>query len=225
MSHIAPRFVAILPLLLLSACASSPPPVRVESPATRPSDGLELLHKQQDLNLTKSTLTLKNNRLKETLAQLQAELNKQGVTTSPGQTSPREYEIRSLVEQLQKTRGEFDDAKARLHVLEEARARGEFPSEVDEGVSKNPAANAGELRTKLSAAMQKKLKEQSDIAEFKIRALQQRLDDLKSVAGELDYKMFEFYRNKAEQEAVDQQLDEINRRIVEYELLARSGAR
>src|SRR4051794_8267591 len=119
MSHVTARVVAILPLFLLSACASSPPPVaRAESPATRPSDGLELLHKQQDLNLTKSTLTLKNNRLKQTLAQIQADLNKQGVTTSPGQTSPRGYELRSLVEQLQKTRGEFDDAKARLHVLE-----------------------------------------------------------------------------------------------------------
>src|SRR5205809_1293864 len=105
MSHIITRAVAILPVFLLNACASHPPPfARSESPATRPRDGLELLHRQQDLNLTKSTLTLKNNRLKETLAQLQAELNKEGVTTSPGQTSPREYEMRSLIEQLQKTR-------------------------------------------------------------------------------------------------------------------------
>src|SRR5689334_13081901 len=129
MNHVTSRFLSILPLLFLNACASNPQPVaRSEPPATQPTQVSEWRRRQQDLSLTKSTLTLKNNRLKETLAQLQAELNKEGVATIPGQISPREYEIRSLMEQLQKARGEFDDANARLHVLQAALDHGESPS-------------------------------------------------------------------------------------------------
>jgi hypothetical protein len=225
MRHFASCAVLLLPLFL-SACASNPQVTDRTTPATQPTADRDQIRQQmQNLNFTKSSLTLKQNRLDDEVAKLQMELNHNGVTTNPNSLSPRDFETRSILDQLTSARADLNDAQARLHVLEDAQKRGEDPSEIDEAVQQKPQMNEAQLREELRAALEKKLKEQSEIAEFKIQSLQQKLDELKDQAGEIDYKLFEFYQCRNEQEENTRQLRDVDHQLMSLDQLARATNR
>jgi hypothetical protein len=220
--HIA----CLFPLLLLSSCGSDAgPPSATQPAATQPvSKTAEILSRMQDLNMTKSSLMLKSNYIKDTLAKLQVELNKQGISTG-ADPSPRTIELKSLMEEIQKTRNEYADADARLKVLKAATDRGEDTWEIDEAVRQHPTTNEADLRPQLRASIQKRLQEQRDIADLKLQSLNQRLQEMKDVGGELDFKLLTFYQTKQDEEGTMDQLHEIDRRLDALETEARSSAK
>ena len=91
-----------------------------------------LRSRTQDLNLTKSSLTLKDNRLKEDIAKLQGELNSKGIMTGPNRISERDLEMQALGTQESRARDEYSTAKAQLDILTDHLKNGEDPPEVDE---------------------------------------------------------------------------------------------
>jgi capsular exopolysaccharide synthesis family protein len=214
-----------------------------------------LLVRKQDLSLTKSTLTLKNNRLKETIATLQSELNKEGISPMNPGASPRMMELAGLSGQRQQEQSDYGRAKSELDQLQARLDRGDDIAEIEEEIGRDPRIQSlrvdvdqlsmavdqpglgpnsprvqgmqrqlmntqknlsdleGERRMSLKSAYRERLEQSKNAAEANLQAVNEKINTIKDAQGELDYKMFEFFRNKQEQEATAVQLDNIDKQI------------
>ena len=61
--------------------------------------------------------------------------------------------------------------------------------------------------------VKQKLEQEEQAAQNTLTSVQQKIEDNKNELGELDYKLFEFYQEKLEQEATDVQLQNVDKQI------------
>ena len=90
--------------------------------------------RMQDLNLTKSTLTLKKNRLQDDIAKLQLELNSQGISTNAGMQSSRSMEMSGYQAERNEAQRDYNQANANLKQIQAQLDRGEDPPEIEKQI-------------------------------------------------------------------------------------------
>ncbi len=61
--------------------------------------------------------------------------------------------------------------------------------------------------------LKSQLEQEKDAAESGLQAVAQKISELKDAQGELDYKLFQFFQSKQDQEATDVQLQNIQKQI------------
>ena len=210
----------------------------------------------QDLNLAKSTLTLKSNRLKDDIAKLQLDLNKEGVNTMQGMVGALPQEMSGLSQQQSEDQRLYNLANSKLQQFQAQLERGEDPAEIEKELhqdqriqmlhlkvddaeqgmtelgsvgpnspraqqyqqqvvmlEKQLADAEAERRVALRAELKSQLEQEKDAAESGLQAVAQKISELKDAQGELDYKLFQFFQSKQDQEATDVQLQNIQKQI------------
>ncbi len=210
----------------------------------------------QDLNLAKSTLTLKSNRLKDDIAKLQLDLNKEGVNTMQGMVGALPQEMSGLSQQQSEDQRLYNLANSKLQQFQAQLERGEDPAEIEKELhqdqqiqmlhlkvddaeqgmtelgsvgpnspraqqyqqqvvmlEKQLADAEAERRVALRAELKSQLEQEKDAAESGLQAVAHKISELKDAQGELDFKLFQFFQSKEDQEATDVQLQNIQKQI------------